>query len=231
MPFNQTSPSKVPYYGGGQVANPANVISVTAAPSTAATENPIGTIAINPTAGTAYMAVKNTGINGTVTWDQLGLSTGSVGSITGNSGGAITPTAGNINLLGAGNVSVTGSGSTLTISIPPDGLAVNDVTGTTQTLAINNAYIADNAGLVTFTLPATAAQGSYIQIIGNGAGGWTIAQNANQVIKVASQTTTTGVNGSLSSGNRYDCIQLFASVGGASTTWVALNSSGTFTLV
>jgi len=220
----------VPFGGGGNCQNPANVIYVSGAPSTAATDQPIGTIAINPGVA-AYICVNNTGLNGTVTWDQLGLATGTVGSITGNTGGAITPSAGNINIVGAGNVSVAGAGSTLTISIPPAGLAINDVTGTTQALAINNAYIADNAALVTFTLPATAVQGSYIQIIGNGAGGWSIAQNANQSIKVNNLSTTTGTGGSLSSTNRYNSVQLFAAVGGASTVWVAINSSGTFTIV
>lgn len=108
----------VPFYAGGQVPNPANVIKVTSAPSTAAVSQPVGTIAINGSTGTAYMCVKNTGLGGTVTWDQLGLSTGTVGSLTGTSGGAVLPTAGNINLLGtAAQIQFVGSGSTLTGSL------------------------------------------------------------------------------------------------------------------
>lgn len=111
-------------------------------------------------------------------------------------------------------------------------LSIVDVTGTSQALAVNTSYISDHASaLVTFTLPATATQGSVINIVGNGPGGWSIAQNANQVIKMNSQTTTTGTGGSLSSTNRYNSVSLFATVGGASTTWVVVDSSGSFTFV
>lgn len=118
MPFNATGAGGnkvVPMYGGGQVPNPANVKLVTSAPSTSNVDSSIGTLAIIPSSGAAYLCVKNTGV--TVTWEQLGLSTGSVGSLTGTSGGAVTPTAGNINILGTANQIVfTGSGSTLTAS-------------------------------------------------------------------------------------------------------------------
>lgn len=106
-----------------------------------------------------------------------------------------------------------------------------DVTGTSQAVAVNTTYIADNAGLVTFTLPATATQGSTFSIVGNGAGGWSVAQNANQVVKQNSNTTTTGTGGSVSSTNRYNSAVFYATVGGASTTWVIRDFSGTFTFV
>lgn len=49
------------------------------------------------------------------------------------------------------------------------------ITGTTQTAAINNLYYANNATNVAFTLPATAAINSVVEIVGlNAAGTWTI---------------------------------------------------------
>jgi len=105
----------------------------------------------------------------------------------------------------------------------------NDVTGTSATMAPNNQYIADNASLVTLTLPVTATQGAEIQVIGNGAGGWTIAQNAGQTIHMNAVNTTTGTGGSLSSSNRYNCVMLRCTV--ANTDWVVVNSSGTLTAV
>lgn len=111
-------------------------------------------------------------------------------------------------------------------------LNVVDVTGTTQAMAVNTTYIADHpSALVTFTLPATAAQGTELTIAGNGPGGWQINQNAGQVIKMNGNTTTVGTGGSLSSTNRYNSVTMLATVGGASTVWVINDFSGTFTFV
>src|SRR3954466_1558352 len=71
-------------------------------------------------------------------------------------------------------------------------VAWQEVTGTTAALVANNGYILNNAGLVTATLPASAALGTIIEVCGKGAGGWTIAQNASQKIQFGNQVTTTG---------------------------------------
>jgi hypothetical protein len=113
----------------------------------------------------------------------------------------------------------------------PGATAWVDVVGTSQALAVNTGYIADNAGLVTFTLPATAAQFSIIEIVGNGAGGWIIAQNANQRIIVGSSASTIGVGGSVASTNANDTIRMIAVVGGASTIWKAMSLIGNLTIV
>lgn len=104
-----------------------------------------------------------------------------------------------------------------------------DVTGTSQTMAINTGYIADNAGLVTLTLPTTAAQGTVLRVAGNGAGGWLIAQGSGQSIKIGNQTTSTGAGGSLASTNRYDQLELLCVV--ANTTWVTMAGWGNITVV
>ena len=106
-----------------------------------------------------------------------------------------------------------------------------DVTGTTQAMAINRGYLADNAGLVTLTLPATAAQFSIIEVVGHGSGGWLIAQNANQQIIFGNTATSSGVLGSLASTNANDCVKFIASVGGASTVWTVQSSVGNLTVV
>lgn len=129
-------------------------------------------------------------------------------------------------------VSITNGAGSITIAATGGGLAFVDVTGTTQAMAVNTTYLADNVGLVTLTLPATAAQGSIIEVKGFGSGGWAIAQNANQQIRFGSATATTvGVSGSLASTNLNDGVKLLAAVGGASTIWTVLSSQGNITIV
>lgn len=117
--------------------------------------------------------------------------------------------------------------STILLAIP--GATWTNVTGTTQSITPNVSYTANNAGLVTFTLPTAATAGTIISIEGNGAGGWTIAQNASQSVNFLSQTTTVGTGGSLSSTNRYDRVQLRCVV--ANTTWNVITAIGNLTVV
>ncbi len=105
-----------------------------------------------------------------------------------------------------------------------------NVTGITQAMAVNTGYLANNVALVTFTLPATAVQFSTIEVVGHGAGGWLIAQNAGQQIIFGNTATTVGVTGSLASTNANDCVQFIASVGGASTVWTVQSSVGNLTV-
>lgn len=128
-------------------------------------------------------------------------------------------------------ISVTNGAGTITIAATGVSFSWVDVTGTTQTMAVNTGYLADNAGLVTLTLPATAAQFSVIRVVGHGAGGWLIAQNAAQQIIIGSSATTAGTGGSLASTNANDSVELLASVGGASTIWTVMSSVGNLTVV
>lgn len=84
------------------------------------------------------------------------------------------------------------------------------VTGTSATMGDNNSYIANNASRVTFTLPATLTNGARYIVAGLGAGGWKIAQNAGQSIRVGESVTTTGTGGYVQSANSTDCIMLVA---------------------
>jgi len=107
--------------------------------------------------------------------------------------------------------------------------AWTDVTGATQTLAVNNGYFTDRSGGVTYTLPATATLGDNIRIDGK-LGLATVAQNANQAIRLGSSLTTTGVTGSLTATNVGDCLSLRCSTAGASTIWVVESSMGNWTV-
>ncbi len=105
----------------------------------------------------------------------------------------------------------------------------SEVTGTSQAMAVSNGYILNNAALVTATLPATAAVGDVMEIVGKGAGGWRLAQNAGQTVHFGNQNTTTGAGGSLSSTNRYDCIAIICTT--ANTDFVIKSSIGNLTVV
>lgn len=100
------------------------------------------------------------------------------------------------------------------------------VTGTSQSMAVNTAYTANNAALVTLTLPSTVAVGDEIRVMGLGAGGWKIAQNASQVIHFGNTDTTVGVAGAISSKHRYDTIMIKCVI--ANTTFDVVASQGNF---
>lgn len=104
------------------------------------------------------------------------------------------------------------------VGSPPTGFSWNNVTGISVNMAVNNAYIADNVALVTLTLPATAAVGQVVWVIGQGTGLWRIAQNVGQTIHFGNVDSTPGVGGSITATNRYDAIQLVCTV--ANTDWV-----------
>lgn len=125
---------------------------------------------------------------------------------------SLTLSAPPITITGTG-VTITGSpvslGGTVTLSVTGGGITWVNVTGTTQTIAINTGYIANNAAQVVFTLPATANIGDTFYITGNGSAGtagWQLKQNAGQQIFFGSTSTTTGIGGSLTSTNQLDSI-------------------------
>lgn len=109
------------------------------------------------------------------------------------------------------------------------GLTWNEVTGTSQPMAVNNGYIMNNVALVTGTLPDAAAVGDVVRVGGKGAGGWLIAQNASEVIHFNDIDTTIGVGGSLASSNQYDAVELICIV--TNTEWLVISSLGNITIV
>jgi hypothetical protein len=109
------------------------------------------------------------------------------------------------------------------------GITWNTVSGTSQSAAVNNGYIANNASLVTVTLPSSASVGDMVEIAGKGAGGWKVAQNSGQVIHMDGVDSTTGTGGSLASTVRYDAVRLLCIT--ANTDWLVLSGIGNLTVV
>ncbi len=120
----------------------------------------------------------------------------------------------------SGNV-MTSDGTNWTSAAPAStSFTWSTVTGTSQTAAVDNGYFANNAGLVTVTLPATAAVGKVVEVAGQGAGGWKLLANTGQTIQFGNLASTTA--GSFSSTNQYDTIKVVCQV--ANTTWQVLSA-------
>ncbi len=122
---------------------------------------------------------------------------------------------------GAGSITIAGSGGGLTWTV---------VTGTTQAAAVNNGYIANNAGVVTITLPATSAVGDIVRVTGiNNATGWKVAQNSGNQIFFGTTSTTAGTGGSLQSTQTRDAVELVCT--STSANWQVISSIGNITVV
>lgn len=134
---------------------------------------------------------------------------------------------------GTGNVNVTnGDGIAGNPSISVSGImSWVEVTGTSQAMATQTGYIANNAALVTLTLPATAALGDSIRVLGKGAGGWKVGINATQQIVIGKLASTVGTGGSLASTATNDCIELRCITAGTATVWEVASSIGNITVV
>ena len=114
MPLSLSTPT-TPYYGGGQVTNPANVIYGNVSPPSNNAATGGGIIYINYVTGAVYISYNAS------SWVQVTAGgAGFVSTLGGNTGSA-SPSAGNINIIGSGSLSVAGSGSSLTISTSSPG--------------------------------------------------------------------------------------------------------------
>ena len=77
--------------------------------------------------------------------------------------------------------------------------------------------------------PAAASVGDEIRVASKGAGGWLVAQNASQSIRLGSAVTTVGVGGSLASTALGDCLHLVCTT--TNTGWEVLSAVGNITIV
>ena len=113
--------------------------------------------------------------------------------------------------------------------VSPTGFTWTTITDPTKDMEIENGYVPDNAGLVTFTLPTTAVFGSEIKIMGLGAGGFKIEQNASQTITHLGKASTVGVTGYVASTDKYDGFTLRCAV--ADTHFRMTGVDGNITVV
>jgi hypothetical protein len=125
-------------------------------------------------------------------------------------------------LLAGDGMTLTQGTNEITIANMP----TTEVTTTSQSMAVNNAYIANNAALVTLTLPVTAAVGTRMMVVGKGAGGWKIAQNASQQIFFGSSSSLVGTTGYINSTDTKACVELICIT--ANTSFVVVDSEGTY---
>lgn len=184
-------------------------------PSTTTANQLLYSSATNTVSGltSANSATLVTNASGVPAWTGS-MTNGQV--LIGSTGGTPTPAT----LTAGPGVSISNGAGSITISGTGSGIGWTEVTGVSQAMSADNGYVASNAGLVTLTLPATAAFGTVINVQGKGAGGWKIAQNAGQTIYFGSSATTTGATGYLASTNRYDSVQLLCIT--ANTEWAML---------
>lgn len=133
--------------------------------------------------------------------------------------------AGIVGITNSNPVPVTINSSTGQLGVGTNSIvAWNNVTGTSATMVAGQGYVANNAALVTLTLPSSSAIGDTFKIITKGAGFCRIAQNASQTIRYGGATTTSGVGGSLTSTVIGDCLEIVST---ADDEFYVTNSQGT----
>jgi hypothetical protein len=177
-----------------------------------------GTGVSNPTAHTLPVAEGSSNFNflGPLTNGQLLI--GSTGA---------DPVAASI--IGTSGITVTNGAGSITLAGTASSIGWNVVT-TNQAMVPESGYVANSGSPLTFTLPTTAAVGTALAAINFNTGGFSIAQNASQNIRVGSSVSTTGTGGSVSSSAQGDSIYLVCVV--ANTSWVTVGGvQGNLTIV
>lgn len=158
------------------------------------------------------------------TINNLGVATNGQLPIGSTGGDPILAT-----LTAGSGVSITNASGSITVNATGGGLSWTVVTGTTQSAAVNNGYIANNAGTVVVTLPSTSAVGDTVAVTGmNNATGWKLAQNSGNTIYFGSSTTTPGATGYLASTATRDVVQVICIT--ANADWQVVESIGNLTV-
>ncbi len=134
-----------------------------------------------------------------------------------------------------GTITFTLGANTLNMEVAGSGESWTEVTAATQAMLPNHGYILNRGTLITATLPSAAdgvaaGIGATIVLMGKGAGGWLIAQNASQQINFGSSPTSVGVGGSLASTNQWDSVTLVL-IDAAGLIWAVQSSIGNLTVV
>lgn len=198
--------------------------TLTITPSAGGIDLSIGTVAVahggtGKTSVTAHTLLVG---NGTSALVEKTLTDGQV--LIGSTGADPVPAT----LTAGSGISVTNASGTITIASTGSNPWV-DQTTTSVTMTGNTSYSANNAALVTLTLPAVAAFGDEFEVVASAAGGFTIAQNASQSIRMGNVVTSTGTGGSISSTGQGDSVKLVCIT--ANTGFIVINSEGTLNLI
>lgn len=153
---------------------------------------------------------------------NAGAGYGAGGSGSGNNAGQVATGAGGAGASGiiivTEYISVSGGAA----------LVYEEITAASKTIVVNFEYGANRGGGVAFTLPATAIIGTRFTITGI-SGLWSIAQGANQYIKVGAITSQVGVGGSVTATNASDCITCTCIE--TNNGWAATATMGNLTVV
>lgn len=140
---------------------------------------------------------------------------------TGSAPSAATLTAGT-------GVSISNGSGSITLNAIGGGMTWTVVTGTSQAMTSNNGYIANNSGLVTFSLPTTSSVGDVVAVTGiNNATGWKITYTTNQQIFFGTSSSTL-TSGNIASINTRDTVYLVCMT--ANLTWNVVSAVGNITV-
>jgi hypothetical protein len=213
--FTMTNTTSVTFPTSGTLATTAQL--PTPAALTESNDTNI-TLTLGGTPSTALLQAVS------ITAGWTGTLSGTRGGTGVNNGASTITIGGNVTYSGAftfagtltNNTTVTfPTSGTLATTSQLQGLTWTAAASTPITAAVNTGYYITDASQVTITLPATAAAGSLVAIVGTGAGGWVLAPGSGQTIKVGSASAST----SITSAEQYDSIEVLCTV--ANTTWVA----------
>jgi len=110
---------------------------------------------------------------------------------------------------------------------------LTEVTGTSGTFVEDEAYVLNNASLVTMALPSTGTLGKVIVVNGKGAGGWKITvPNTQQIVGGLTNSTTAGSGYIEATGatKQYAAVTLKCIVGGTAAVWAIVSTNPATTL-
>ena len=181
-----------PYYGGGQVKNPANVIILPNSlnPPTVSSGLTLGSLAVNNTDGLMWGLVSLQG--GAPTWAILGGGTGAVDNISGDTGIAV-PVGSSIKIAGGSNITTSAASNIVTVNV--SGTTVHSVqigdgtgalksvpNGTTgqvlKAVSGGDPVWGSDVGIVTLSADSGSATGNPILISGGSTGITTTASGS-----------------------------------------------------
>lgn len=109
-------------------------------------------------------------------------------------------------------------------------MPATEVTATMHQTEADHTYICNNpSSRVTLVLPAVAPVGSTIDVIGKGAGGWSLDQHDGQTIRLGDLETTPGEGGHIRSTAPFECITVRCVT--YSEQWIAVASIGNLSII